>query len=80
MAVARMSDFEKTLRDALQKSIASTIDLFHLSVVAGFQAGLAEEGKDTNPLRANDDPAARSAAAFWDNGWEIGNAYHKNRG
>lgn len=72
-------EFEATVREALQKSIASTMDLCTLALTAGFQAALLEERKGTNPLRKNDDPDARSAAAFWDNGWEIGQGYLRNK-
>lgn len=72
-------EFERLVRGALQESIASTMDLCTLALTAGFQAGVKEERKETNPLRKNDDPDARSAAAFWDNGWEIGQGYLRNK-
>ena len=67
-------ELEKVVRDSLRDSIAATVNLFHLSLIAGFQAGLAEEPKESNPLRGKD----MIAAGFWDNGWEIGSEYLRN--
>jgi hypothetical protein len=73
-----VSEFEEELRKTLQASIASMVGLFDLALTAGFQAGVREENKGTNPLKGKNDPDADLASAFWDNGWEIGQAYLRN--